>query len=69
MTIRITINVHCDYCPNRFHGVSWTKPMARQARELARAADWIARRSGGGEPMLDICPECQEKERERGKAE
>ncbi len=68
MTIRITTDVHCDYCPNWIHGMVWKMAMARQARELARGADWVTRRSGGGEPMLDICPQCQEKKQERSKA-
>ncbi len=67
MTILITTNVHCDYCHNWIHGTVWQKPGRQAVRRLAHDMGWIARRSGGGEPLLDICPECQERERERGK--
>jgi len=66
MTIKITTDVFCDYCPNWVHGFIASRPMSRQARRLARGMDWRAR-WGRGRSLLDICPQCQEKEREQGK--
>ena len=71
MTISIRTNVVCDYCPGRianwFYGMDSCAAMARPARQLAHGADWKTRRSDNG-GLLDICPQCQEKEREEDKA-
>ncbi len=68
MTISIITNVVCDYCTgtiaNWFYGMDSCIALARPARQLAHEADWKTRRSDSGE-LLDICPQCQEREQER----
>ena len=58
MTMKSVDMVFCDYCPN-------TRLLARRGKCASGLRGWIARRPGGGEPLLDICPECQEREQER----
>lgn len=61
MSITISVDVFCNYCPNWVHGMMGYKPGVRRARRKAKAEGWVRRLSPATGMMVDICPACAKK--------
>ena len=58
--IRVSTDVFCDICNNWIHGMVSDEPRRRDARQIAKDFGFITKRENG--KLIDICPDCQEKE-------
>ena len=57
MTVKVTTDIFCDFCPNWTHGcVSW-KEQRRKARNISHNDGWKTARIAG--KTVDMCPNCQ----------
>ncbi len=65
MTVRVTTDIFCDFCPEWIFGlVSWREER-REARKISHDAGWRTFKYEGVK-LCDMCPNCQKQELDTG---